>query len=69
MQTVDLVVTDISWLITVDLGRRIIRDGAIAVDGGKIKAVGKSAEIAKDYTATNAVDGRNTVATPGFENA
>ena len=47
MQSVDLVIADIDWLITVDSGRRIIRDAAIAVDGGKIVAVGKSAEIAK----------------------
>ena len=50
MQTVDLIITDIDWLITVDPGRRIIRDAAIAVDGGKIVAVGKSAEIAKSYS-------------------
>ena len=31
MQTVDLVIADIDWLITVDSGRRIIRDAAIAV--------------------------------------
>ena len=36
MQTVDLIVANIDWLITVDSGRRIIRDAAIAVDGGKI---------------------------------
>ena len=66
MQTVDLIIADIDWLITVDPGRRIIRDAAIAVDGGKIVAVGKSAEIAKSYTGKKTVDGRNTVATPGF---
>ena len=46
MQTVDLVITDIDWLITVDPARRIIRDAAIAVDGGKIVAVGKTDDIA-----------------------
>ena len=35
-------------------------------DGGKIVAVGKSAEIAKSYTGKKTVSGRNTVATPGF---
>ena len=49
MQTVDLVIADIGWLITVDSGRRIIRDAAIVVNGGKIAAVGKAAEIAKQY--------------------
>ena len=64
MQTVDLVIADIAWLITVNPGRRIIRDAAIAVQGGKIAAVGKSAEIAKGYTGKKTVSGRNAVATP-----
>ena len=61
MQSVDLVIADIDWLITVDPGRRIIRDAAIAVDGGKIVAVGKSAEIAAElYRQAD----RSTAATP-----
>ena len=51
VQYVDLVIANIDWLITVDPGRRIIRDAALAVKGGKIVAVGKSCEIAKDYAA------------------
>ncbi len=47
MQPVDLVIADIAWLITMDAGRRVIRDAAIVVDGGKIIAVGKSADIAQ----------------------
>jgi 5-methylthioadenosine/S-adenosylhomocysteine deaminase len=66
VQTVDLVIADIDWLIAVDSGRRIIRDAAIAVQGGKIAAVGKSVEIAKGYTGKKTVSGRNAVATPGF---
>src|SRR3954470_20642886 len=66
LQTVDLVIKDIAWRISDDPGRRIIRDGAIAVDGGKIVAVGKSADIARGYTGKKTIDGRNTVATPGF---
>src|SRR5215475_4121825 len=49
-----------------DPSRRIIRDAAIAVDGGKIIAVGKSAEIERQYSAKQTIDGRRTVATPGF---
>ena len=66
MQSVDLVVTNIDWLITVDTGRRVIRDAAIAVKGGKIVAIGKSANIAKDYSAAKTVDAMGAVATPGF---
>src|SRR5229473_6262277 len=49
-----------------DPGRRVIRDAAIAVDGGKIIAVGKSADVTARYAAKMSVDGRDTVATPGF---
>ena len=66
MQSVDLVIAGIDWLITVDPSRRIIRDAAVAVDAGKIVAIGKSDEIAKAYTGSRQVDGRHTVATPGF---
>ena len=66
MQSVDLIVTNIDWLITVDPGRRIMRDAAIAVKGGKFVAIDKSAAIAKAYSAARTVDAGNTVATPGF---
>jgi 5-methylthioadenosine/S-adenosylhomocysteine deaminase len=66
VQSVDLVITNLSWLITVDPGRRVIRDAAIAVKGGKIVAIAKSAEIAKDYSAAKTVDAMGAVATPGF---
>ena len=66
MQSVDLIIADIAWLITMDSSRRIIREAAIAVDGGKIVAVGKSVDITARYSAKRSVDGRDTVATPGF---
>jgi 5-methylthioadenosine/S-adenosylhomocysteine deaminase len=66
VQTVDLVIADIDWLITVDPTRRIVRDAAIAVNAGKIVAVGKSAEIAKGFAGKRMVSGRKTVVTPGF---
>ena len=66
MQPVDLVIADIAWLITMDASRRVIRDAAIVVDGGKIIAVGKSTDVAECYSGKRRVDGRATVATPGF---
>ncbi len=66
MQSVDLIISDIDWLITVDSDRRILRDGAIAVNGGKVVAVGKSAEITNAYSALRTIDAEGTVATPGF---
>src|SRR5215475_366026 len=49
-----------------DSSRRVIRDAAIGVDGGKIAVLGKSADITARYAARQKVDGRATVATPGF---
>jgi len=66
MQSVDLVIADIGWLITMDAARRVIRDAAIAVDGGRIVAVGKAAELKALYAGRRSIDGRATVATPGF---
>jgi 5-methylthioadenosine/S-adenosylhomocysteine deaminase len=66
VQSVDLIIADIPWLITMDSARRVIRDAAIAVDGGKIVAAGKSADVTARYTARRSVSGRDTVATPGF---
>ena len=66
MQSVDLVIADIGWLITMDASRRVIRDAAIVVDAGRIVAVGKSADMAQRYSGRRRVDGRATVATPGF---
>src|SRR5690349_21741380 len=66
VQSVDLVIADIAWLITMDPGRRVIRDAAVAVDGGKIIAVGKSADVAAHFAGKSTVDGRGIVATPGF---
>ena len=66
MPSADLVIANIDWLITVDRDRRIIRDAAVAVAGGRIVAVDKSAEIAKRYSAARTVDASRTVAAPGF---
>lgn len=66
MSRADLIVTGIDWLITVDAGRRIIRDAAVAVKDGRFAAVGKSAAIAAEWRSERVVDGSGTVATPGL---
>jgi 5-methylthioadenosine/S-adenosylhomocysteine deaminase len=62
----DLVVTGIDWLITVDDRRRVIRNAGIAIAGGKFVAVGKSADIERDWRGRERLDGSGTVATPGL---
>src|SRR5262249_5511476 len=66
VQSVDLIIADIAWLITMDSGRRVIRDAAVAGDRGKVVAVGKVGDIRARYNGKSNVDGSDTVATPGF---
>ncbi len=65
---IDLLVRNADWLITVDPERRMVRDGALAVDGGGIMAVGPTAEVeAAGYReAVRTIDARGRLITPGF---
>lgn len=62
----DHLITGIDWLITVDPGRRIIRNGAIAIKDGRFAAVGSSAAIEAEWRADEVSQGRDRVATPGL---
>jgi 5-methylthioadenosine/S-adenosylhomocysteine deaminase len=66
MTDADLLIRNIDWLITVDAQRRVFRDAAIAVKGGKFVAIGKTAAITPVWRADRVVDGTGMVATPGF---
>ena len=60
-------IDNIRFILTLDGGRRIIRDGAIVVEGSRIRRVGKAEEL-KDVGADRVIDGSEMVATPGFVN-
>ncbi len=62
----DLRVDGADWLLTVDRDRRILRDGAVAVTGGRIVAVGKTAEVAAQHAAPRVISARGKVVTPGL---
>ena len=64
---VDLLIRN-CWIVTMDAERRILRDGALAVIGDRIHAVGPSAEVAAAVTARETIDGARFVLTPGFVN-
>jgi 5-methylthioadenosine/S-adenosylhomocysteine deaminase len=55
-----------AMVVTMDKERRIIRDGAIAIQDGVITEVGKSSEILKKYKADKTIDGSSHLATPGL---
>ncbi len=55
------------YVVTVDRQRRIIQDGSILIEDGKISRVGKAAELA-GARADRVIDGRRLLVTPGFVN-
>jgi 5-methylthioadenosine/S-adenosylhomocysteine deaminase len=55
------------FVITVDDQRRIIRDGSILIERGRIARVGRGDELA-DARADRVIDARDFVITPGFVN-
>jgi len=55
-------------IITMDAERRIIVDGALAIRGDRIVAVGKRAELEAHIEAAEVIDGRRFVMTPVFVN-
>ena len=66
-ENVDLIVR--GWyVVTMNDARDVIRDGAVAVRGGVIVAVGKAADIERDYTAARTIGGERFVVTPGMVN-
>lgn len=67
MQPVDTLIAG-ATLVTMDAQRRVITDGAIAIRGDRIVAVGKRAEIEPLCRAKTRVDGARFIATPGFIN-
>jgi 5-methylthioadenosine/S-adenosylhomocysteine deaminase len=56
-------------ILTMDGERRVLTDGAIAIAGDRIAAVGKRAEIEPMVEADETIDGRRFVVTPGFINS
>ena len=55
------------FILTVDAGRRIIRDGSILVRDGRIAEVGKAADM-EDTPANRVIDASEMVVTPGMLN-
>ncbi len=53
-------------ILTLNARREVILDGAIAVAGTRIAAVGKRADLERTVRAKRTLDGRRFVATPGF---
>jgi 5-methylthioadenosine/S-adenosylhomocysteine deaminase len=66
-QKVDLIVTG-GTVVTMDGSRTIHEDGAMAVRGDTIVAVGPRADIESKYTAGQIIDAKGKLVLPGFIN-
>src|SRR6202158_1120030 len=66
-QRADLVIAG-GTVVTMDAERRILEDGAIAIKGDTIAAVGPRVEIDAKYVAAAQIDARGKLVVPGFIN-
>ena len=66
-QPADLLITG-GMVATMDSTRSIYDDGAVAVTGDTIIAVGPRSEIEAKYTASQTIDAKNKLVLPGFIN-
>ena len=65
--TVDLMIVG-GTIVTMDAQRRVIENGAVAIKGDKIVAVGAAAEIKKAYRTTRTINAVGKVLIPGLIN-
>lgn len=57
------------WVLTMDAARTMIRDGAVAVLGGRIVDVGPAAELQRRWQVATTVGGPGRLVLPGLINA
>jgi 5-methylthioadenosine/S-adenosylhomocysteine deaminase len=63
----DIFIRNADWLITVDPQRRIFTDGAIAIQGDRIVAIGKTKELENQYSsARQTINAQGKVILPGL---
>jgi 5-methylthioadenosine/S-adenosylhomocysteine deaminase len=65
MTEVDILVSN-GLVVTMDGEQPVIEDGAIAVDLGRILAVGPSADVSAQYAARKTIDAHRKAVLPGF---
>lgn len=68
LPTIDLLLTG-GTVVTVDAERRVLRNGAVAIDGGRIVAVGPAEDIGRVYQARKTVDCAGKAVLPGLIDA
>ena len=56
-------------VVTIDPGRRIVEDGAVAVEAGRIVAVDTAEELGQRFQARETIDCRGKAVLPGLIDA
>src|SRR5437660_3653414 len=64
---VDLIVSG-GTIVTMDGPRRVIDNGAIAIKGGRIEAIGRASDIGQRYAARQVINATGKVVVPGLIN-
>jgi 5-methylthioadenosine/S-adenosylhomocysteine deaminase len=64
---VDLIVQN-GTIVTIDASRRVIENGAVAVSGGEIVAVGTTREINQKFSSKQILNAQNKLVIPGLIN-
>jgi len=67
MQQIDIIIKN-GYIVTINPAMEIIEHGAIAIDKGKILAIGVNEEIEKNYTSDKLIDASSKIVMPGFIN-
>ena len=67
-EPIDLLVVG-EWVVTMDPGRTMIRDGAVAVHDGRIVAVGPAAAVAARWLPRERIERAGSIVIPGLVNA
>lgn len=65
--SVDTLITN-ATIVSMDTRRRIFQDGAIAISGDRLAAVGPTKQVLAEYECENRIDGGRFVITPGLIN-
>lgn len=67
-EKVDIIIRN-ATIFTVDPEGRVIRDGTLVIDKGRIKDVGKADELVDKYSAQKIIEGSGKLVMPGIVNA